>query len=217
VSYFSNQAGSTFDLWSKRADGSGQPSLLLDRESVLMEPLWSPNSEWLVYSSAVANNGDLEATRSDGTGTPLPVAATSAAERAPTFSPDGRYVAYSSNEAGLHEVYVVPFPDAGTTKWAVSAGGGSEPVWSRASGEIFYRNLRGEMVTVSVNTSPTFSAGTPTVLFDASGYRAFLNHRHYDVTPDGERFIMLRPLGEQGAQWILALNFFEVLRERVPD
>ena len=45
------------------------------------------------------------------------------------FSPDGKWIAYASNETGAWEIYVTTYP-AGTGKWQVSRGGGSEPRWS---------------------------------------------------------------------------------------
>ena len=42
-----------------------------------------------------------------------------------------------------------------------------------------------------VQTAPNFSAGTPTKLFDGPYFTAFAN-RTYDVSPDGQRFLMIK-------------------------
>jgi serine/threonine-protein kinase len=212
VAFVSNRSGPSFDLWSKPADGSGQPSLLLDQDAVLMQPRWSADGGWLVYGSVVGGRADIMAVRADGSAPPIAVAATDARELAPVFSPDGRFIAYTSNEAGLYDVYVVPFPDAASGKWAVSTGGGSEPVWSRDGRELFYRTMEGGLVVVPVSTTSTFSMGAPRVLFSAAEYRAYLNHRMYDVAPDGQRFIMLRQVSDENAQWIIALDFLDEVR-----
>ena len=127
-------------------------------------------------------------------------------------------MAYQSNETGRNEIYVVPFPNVPDARWAVSAGGGTEPLWSRGGRELFYRNGQGDMVAVRVETEPTFSAGPTNVLFSATEYLADNRRHQYDVTPDDERFIMLRPVGggDEG-ELILVLNFFEELRARVPS
>ena len=39
---------------------------------------------------------------------------------------------------------------------------GTEPVWSRGGGELFYRNGQGEMVAAQVVTEPTFAVGQTT-------------------------------------------------------
>ena len=45
----------------------------------------------------------------------------------------------------------------------------SEPVWSRDGGELFYRNRRGYMVAVRVETESGFSARETTTLFADTG------------------------------------------------
>ena len=52
VTFFSNRDGNSFDLWTKRADGSAQAVLEADREEGLAEMLWSPDGEWLVYRTS---------------------------------------------------------------------------------------------------------------------------------------------------------------------
>jgi hypothetical protein len=78
---------------------------------------------------------------------------------------------------------------------AVSVGGGSEPSWSRSGRELFYRSGKGEMVSVRVETETAFSIGATTVLFSDKDYVRAGAHRQYDVTPDGQRFVMIRPVG----------------------
>jgi serine/threonine-protein kinase len=192
--------------------------LELHQERGLMESLWSPVGEWLVVRTigTEAGAGDILALRPGRDTAPVPLVATEFIERGPTLSPDGRWMAYSSNETGRDEIYVVPFPNAADAKWAVSTGGGTEPLWSRGGREIFYRNARGEIVAVRVETEPTFSAGPTSVLFAATQYLASALHRQYDVTADGQRFIMLRPVGGGvQSQLILVQNFFEELKARV--
>ena len=68
------------------------------------------------------------------------------------------------------------------------------------------------MVAVRVETEPTFSAGGRSILFSASMFRSDLNHPQYDVSPDGERFLMIRPVGGE-LSVVLVLNFLDELRE----
>ena len=126
---------------------------------------------------------------------PALVAASPARELSATISPDGRFVAYSSDQNGTHEVFVVPFPEAGRAKWQVSVRGGTEPLWSHSGREIFFRDREGNMVAAAVRTAPTFSADQPVVLFPAATYRALPNHRQYAVSVDDKRILMLRPIG----------------------
>ena len=219
VTFRSDQAGPSQDLWTKRADGSAQAVLEVDQKRSLLESLWSPDGEWLLYDTPVpaAGAGDILALRPGQDTAPIPLVATAFTELWPTLSPDGRWMAYQSNETGAFEIYVVPFPNAADAKWVVSTGGGTEALWSRGGRELFYRNGEGDMVAVRVETTPTFSAGPASVLFPATDYLTHIGRPQYDVTRDGQRFIMLRPVGgDVQTKLILVQNFFEELRTRVP-
>ena len=220
VTFRSNRAGG-FDLWTKRADGSAQAMLELDRERGLAQALWSPDREWLVYRTNNNEPGgsDILALRPGQDTVPVAlVVAPEFDEQNMGLSPDGRWLAYSSQETERWEIYVVPFPNAGDAKWAVSTSGGQEPVWSHSGRELFYRNGRGEMVAVQVETEPTFAPGQQEVLFPATQYRTGVNLPRYDVTPDDERFIMVRRAGVATlGELILVQNFFEELKARVPN
>ena len=82
------------------------------------------------------------------------------------FSPDGHWVAYSSDESGKPEIYVQAFPGPGP-KIQVSNAGGTDPVWRRSGGELFYR-ARNRMMVVSVVTSPQFKASAPVQLWEGA-------------------------------------------------
>ena len=77
----------------------------------------------------------------------------------------------------------------------------------------------GEMVAVPVETEPTFAPGQSEVLFPATEFRSSVNHPMYDVTPDDERFIMIRQTGDvsTAAKLIIVQNFFEELKRLVPN
>ena len=67
-----------------------------------------------------------------------------------------------------------------------------------------------------VETEPTFAPGQAEVLFSATEFRSTAAEPRYDVTPDDERFIMIRQTGETGAgEIIVVVNWFEELRQRV--
>lgn len=141
----------------------------------------------------------------------------------PDFSADGRWLAYSSGSPG--QVYVQPYP-ALDHRAQVSIEGGSEPVWRRDGREIYYLQnvsaggaLKVRVMAVPVTTTPTFSAGTPHVLFEGP-FRIDGGHfRNYDVTPDGQRFLMVREVERPPArvsQIVLVHNWVEELKSRVP-
>jgi hypothetical protein len=108
-----------------------------------------------------------------------------------TLSPDGRWLAYVSDESGNAEVYVRPFPSVDSAKFAISLGGGVEPLWRRDGAELFFRNPHGDMYAVSVGVGRRFEHGAPRLLFSRPGMALQEFYRSYDVHPDGKRFLML--------------------------
>jgi Tol biopolymer transport system component len=104
-----------------------------------------------------------------------------------TYSPDGHWMVYTSNESGRDEIYVQPFPGPGG-KWLLSADGGAYPRWAQNGREIFFRS-EDRMMSVPVETQPTFKVGTARMLFRGGGYVALGN---YDVAPDSQHFLMIK-------------------------
>jgi dipeptidyl aminopeptidase/acylaminoacyl peptidase len=177
---------------------------------------WSPDGQLLAFIVVNPTTGrDIWVLRfSDRKAQPF--LQTPLNETAPRFSPDGRWLAYvSSDESGRDEIYVQPYP--GTGKWQISTEGGTEPLWNRNGRELFYRS-GDKMMGVEITTQPEFSAGTPKALFEGR-YQPSPILNNYDVSPDGQRFLMLKPSETREAaptQINVVLNWFEELKRRVP-
>ena len=106
-------------------------------------------------------------------------------------------------------------------RWQISTEGGTRPVWARSGRELFYIDESNALTGVAVRTSgPTFSAGSPAKIFDTT-YAEPNPTRHYDVSPDGQRFLMIKDsaAGDPNAtpaSMVVVLNWFEELKQRVP-
>jgi serine/threonine-protein kinase len=209
----SMQAGAAV-LWTKRADGSSVPSLQLKEKRGVFGGSWSPDGKWLVYRTDRRGGAvDIMGIRPGIDGAPIPLIATKFTEFSPAISPDGRWLAYSSNESGRYEIYVVPFPNTSAAKWMVSTSRGTEPLWSHHGTELFYRDGRGNMIAVQVQTKPVFSAGRPTALFPATSFNEYEGGPQYAVSPDDQRFLMIRPVaGSAPDRLVVVENWFEELR-----
>ncbi len=150
--------------------------------------------------------------------TAAPLVATEFLDFSMALSPNGRWMAYVSSVTGRPEVYVSPFPDVGSGRQLVSTAGGVEPVWAHSGRELFYRNGANELVAVQVTADETFTVGQQDVLFSLATFLPGNGHPQYVVSPDDQRFVMLRIMNQgDDAELILVENWFEGLRERVPN
>jgi serine/threonine-protein kinase len=145
----------------------------------------------------------------DGGTAPVQLLANGFNNSAPMLSPDGRWFAYVSDESGRPEVYVRPYPGPGG-RWQVSLGGGTEPLWSPRGQEIYYRD-GDKMMAVAVRTAGAFEIGNRTALFSDVFSTDPLGLANYDVTRDGQTFIMLQPVVGSAQAVIVTLNWFENL------
>jgi serine/threonine-protein kinase len=209
---FGSNRGGDWDPYSISAGGGPATRLLARKGSQV--PLSVAPDGTLLLSERSQNRADLITLAPDGKTAPLVVSHGS--NVGGQFSPDGRMVAYVSDESGHDEVYLRSLAKP-EDAMAVSSGGGGEPRWSPDGKELFYR--RGAaFLAVSVNSSGAPSVGEPRKLFDVqAAWGRNPNHAGYAVSPDGKRFLILRPDPRAiPTQINVVLNWFEELRTKVP-
>jgi Tol biopolymer transport system component len=216
IAFDSNKEGPQNLFW-QRADGSGGLERLTTSEYTQAPNSWSPDGQLLAFVEITPTTGyDIWVLRlSDRKAQPF--LRTQFNESAPRFSPDGRWLVYVSNESGRFEVYVQPYPGPGG-KWQISTDGGTEPVWNRNGRELFYRNAD-KMMAVDIATQPGFTVGKPRMLFEGQHVPTPTTFPNYDVTADGQRFLMLKASEQAQAaptQINVVLNWFEELKQKVP-
>jgi Tol biopolymer transport system component len=113
-----------------------------------------------------------------------------------SFSPNGQYLAFTSNESGRNEVMVQPFPDASRGRWQISTDGGVAPRWRRDGRELYYLDPKGRLMAVSVTTDRGFAVQQTSPLIQTPiplPITAASSSFSYDVTPDGQRFLIAVP------------------------
>ena len=200
------------DMYWMRWREGGEPQRAAARPLPQFQPSWSIDDHIMVNEIHPENGSDL-AVINLVDGSSASFLATPASESAPDVSPDGRWVAYTSDVSGVREVCVRPFPGPGP-RYSVSVGGGEDAKWAKDGREIFYRG--GDLIlAVDVSTTPEFSSGPPEELFDASGYD-FSQSTNWNVGPDG-RFVMVKSDPSRLRQLQIVQNFFEELRQVVPE
>jgi Tol biopolymer transport system component len=204
-------------LYWRNADGSGPVEPLRPGVVPATEHLhpgdWSPDGSQLVVTRSEADiNHDIWVIPLDGE--PWPVVATEQFDGSPVFSPDGRWLAYVSNESGRLEVYVKAFPGPGG-RWVVSTNGGVGPAWSPDGRELFFRDQGGRtMMAASFAGEPEVRIGAPRRLFEGDYSPDEPSCRHYDITPDGQRFLMIRAPEQRSIN--IVVNWFEELKRLAP-
>ncbi len=215
IAFNSNKEGPLNIFW-KLADGSGGLERLTTSQYLHAPMSWSPDGQLLAFFEVnPTTQRDIWVLRmSDRKAQPF--LRTQFDEGVPQFSPDGRWLAFISNETGRHEVYVQSYPGPGG-KWQISTEGGTEPAWNRNGRELFYRS-GDKMMAVDITTQPGFAAGTPRMLFEGRYDLAPFPTTNYDVSPDGQRFLMVKPSEQETAttQINVVLNWFEELKRKVP-
>ena len=108
---------------------------------------------------------------------------------AAAMSPDGRWLAYTSNETGRDEIWLREVSGSGAAR-RISPDGGTEPVWARKGGELFY--IAGtDLMAWRVNLQDPSQYEPPVRLFDLASYALSQQPPSYDVSETG-RFLMTK-------------------------
>jgi serine/threonine-protein kinase len=188
-----------FRLWRVPADRSRPPEQVPASGISQSAESWSPDGRAIAYTAVAAGvPPGIMVTHVDGAHSPETFAGGKAPAGSAKFSPDGRWLAYCSNESGKSQVYVQAFPGPGP-KIQVSNEGGTDPVWKRSGGELFYRDAD-RMMAVPISTAPALKVGRPQERWhgryshgmSSSCGAPGATSSNYDVTADGMRFLMIK-------------------------
>ena len=217
-------------FYAQRADGLGQPTLLLDSDKPAVPGGFDRDGKVLVYSLSLEVGRDMDVMllpldRSDPNvikgGTPRPFRKTPALEAVARVSRDGRWVAYVSDEGvpGVFNIFVESFPGPGG-RWQVSTDFGIWPAWSPVKSELLYVPARGEIMAAKYTAEgEIFTASkavpwSPTRLIPRSPLHSFGLH------PDGERVlgVAVDPKKAPATKTVsLIFNVFDELRRLAPS
>jgi Tol biopolymer transport system component len=219
--------GRTANLFWKSADGSGSAERLTTSEYAQQPYSWSPDGKLLFFQQSRDPKTGFDIWMlpigdNDKPNTPEPFLKTPSDEMQPALSPDGRWLAYVSNASGREEIYVTPVPGPGG-KMMISTNGGVKPAWAPSGRELFYLELplkpakSFRMMVADVDTQPEFRPSKPRLLFEGPYDLGSIFFRNYDVSSDGQRFVMLKHQDESSPQQInVVLNWFDELKRLVP-
>ncbi len=220
ISFVSGRGSGNEALHHAPVDGSGTVQALVApgvSQGGVFGAAYSPDGQWLLHVRFAGGLASLHALHVESDST-IPLVEGNHSARAPSVSPDGRWFAFQSDRTGMWEVYVRPFPDASGGEWMISDGGGLSPRWALNGGEIFYLGADRTMWSVEVVPGTPFTTGERRPLFDASEYERGVFHQGYDVTPDGQRFLMVRERGvaeDTEVELVWVLNWLDELKAKM--
>jgi serine/threonine protein kinase/Tol biopolymer transport system component len=184
-------------IYRRAANGAGSDELLYTAgdDEFVVPSSWSPDGSNLLFErttrTTVNTVGDTWVLPLDGDRKAYPLIESKALKTGARLSPDGRWIAYSTDASGVRQIVVQPFPSVTEGQWQVSVKGGIEPIWRRDGRELYYIALDGSIMAVPVEPGATFDAGTPVALFNTGiTVPGFVSEIFYDVTADGQRFIV---------------------------
>jgi len=121
-----------------------------------------------------------------------------------SVSPDGHWLAFHSDATGRDEVYVCPYPNTESGLRQVTTTGGTHDVWNPKKGSnelFFYKRATKTLMRVLVDATAgaNWKASPPEKVLDLSAYNLedvdrLGSGRQWDVAPDGNRFVITKPL-----------------------
>ncbi len=207
----------TNGLTVKPANGSG------DAEGLLLganfPAAWSPGGRSIIFlRRGVKTRMDIYGLPLFGDRKEYQILNSPFNEQTPALSPDGRWLAYTSDETGDYEIYVQSFSadgKLGADKQRASTNGGTYPVWRRDGSELFFVAPDGQMMSSAVKTGGIeFQFGAPKPLFKTRMLAWTTNFHEYDVSPDGQRFLIGTLVGEtKAAPPTVILNWSAILKK----
>jgi serine/threonine protein kinase len=210
VAFASKQTGG-LDIYRHAANLTGTDELVVQLDAQLMFPSdWSTDGKYLTYYRAAANGRVVEWTLPIGGGKPIELPHGPFNQSQGQFSPDGRWLAYVSDESGMSQVYVESFPDS-AGKVPVSAGGGTQPRWSRDGKELYFLAPDRKLMAAKIAASDVLEVHGVEPLFETT-LDLSAQRQTYAVAPDG-RFLLNVPVSTSGAPLVVVLNWTALLKK----
>jgi len=186
----------------KASNGLGDEETLLEGPKFPSD--WSFDGRFILFLyRGVKTRMDIWALPTFGDKKEFPILNSPFNEQTPHLSPNGRWLAYNSDETGNGEIYVQSFSSdgkLGSDKKRISTNGGVYPVWRRDGNEIFFVAADGEMMGANVKPGGTeFEFEVPKPLFKTRMLAWISNFHEFDVSPDGQRFLIGTLVGDTKA------------------
>jgi eukaryotic-like serine/threonine-protein kinase len=184
--YTLNRKGKNWSAYRLPVGGGGKPELVAEVEGVDVGTSWWTSKYYVLGATGAEKRLDIWLKPVQAGEKMFPILSRGFDTREARVSPDEKWIAYAGPESGRAEIYVETFPPQ-RRRWQISTRGGEAPRWRSDGRELFYREAGHRVMAVDVSTSGgEFHAGIPKMLFEAAG-----TNRHWDGTPDGQKFLLI--------------------------
>jgi hypothetical protein len=197
---FGSDRDGVFNLYQKRANGTGNEERVLTSPDDMVPYSWSPDGRAVVYRVGQRVPFNMGILPLVGERTPLLLEAAQFNQSYGQVSPDGRWLAHTFQGSGRLEVYVRSFAEPVGNKWQITKDGGVFPRWGHDARELFYYAVDGRLMAVPISGATALEVGPAVPLFEArmlNGSSIPIGFRQqYDATRDGQRFLINVPLEE---------------------
>ena len=182
--YTVSRSSDDYKMMRMSADGGGPGAEVI---ASTWPPAFTSDGKTMVYNARSTGfnwNLWMRGVDEEGPGTPLLTAA--GWEIYPALSPDNRFLAYSLDG----QVLVRGFPGM-EGPWEV--GPGEVPIWGPSDDRLYYLN-GADMMEIRFQADPELRFESPQKLFSFVSSPSEQGGPRFALTPDGEGFIVVRPL-----------------------
>lgn len=228
IAYSTRRGDGAVAVFWRPVDGSGQPEPLLnpvasmttvraaglsfDGERVFLTAALPPDR----FNVGIVDVGEPDSYRA--------LLSAPHDEYGARLAPGGGWISFGSDESGMYESYVQRFPDAGGRR-PVTIGGSVAPLWSADGRSLTYldtpRSLPESMLRLGVSglddPNGQLTLSEAETLFPWSYYFQPDPRSQYDMTADGERFLVISSTaGSTEDRLILVQNWRAELERLAP-
>lgn len=112
-------------------------------------PCWSPDGDWVAFSSDRGGNDDIWMIPSTG-GVATQITFDAATDKDPVWSPDGLRVAFSSDRGGNEDIWVIPISGGAAVQITSDPAYDSQPTWSPDGSKIAFESMRSGNLSIWV-------------------------------------------------------------------
>jgi dipeptidyl aminopeptidase/acylaminoacyl peptidase len=197
LAYGTNESAD-FTVLARTWDGTGPVDTLCHADAPTGPTCWSADGRTL-FLSRLDSPRQLWTVPTMPGATPTRMVPSRFSCSLAQLSPDGRWLAYATNELGRTEIFVQAYPGPGG-KWRISTAGGLSARWRADGRELFYSTRDGELMAVPIRVEGMgLDIGVPVALFPLNPPVTTLYRNAFDVSPDGQRFLVNTLVGDGAA------------------